>query len=125
MGAKTMTRISIKMIKTTKKIMTRMEKTERIMTKMVKIMMAKTKITARTMKIMKKTAKTAKTMAKMTRTTTRTTKMMTKILLIHLVVVLISGASLVKNKPIDDHFKSPNLQQSTQKSENVNTAHIY
>merc|ERR1712176_1506449 len=101
MGAKTMTRITIKMIKTTKEIMTRMEKTERIMTKMVKIMMAKTKIT------------------------TRTTKMMTKILLIHLVVVLISGASLVKNKPIDDHFKSPNFQQSTRKSENVNTAHIY
>merc|ERR1712157_328020 len=100
---------------------------------------AKTKITARTMKIMKKTAKTmtrivkittkmektmkktTKTMAKMTRTTTRTTK----IPLIHLVVVLISGASLVKNKPIENHFKTPNFQQSTQKSENVNTAHIH
>merc|ERR1712176_241985 len=94
-----------KTAKTTKKIMIRMEK----------IMMAKTKTTA----------KTIKTMTKMVRTTTRRIKMMIKIPLIHLVVVLISGASLVKNKPIEDHFKSPNFQQSTRKSENVNTAHIY
>merc|ERR1712176_1121734 len=91
------------MIKTTTKMITK------------KIMMAKTKTTA----------KTIKTMTKMVRTTTRRIKMMKKIPLIHLVVVLISGASLVKNKPIEDHFKSPNFQQSIRKSENVNTAHIY
>merc|ERR1712176_1112543 len=104
------------MIKTTKKIMTKMAKTtKKTMTRMVKI----------TTKMAKTMKKTAKTMAKMTRTTTRTTKMMTKIPLIHLVVVLTSGASLVKNKPIENHFKSPNFQQSTRKSKNVNTAHIY
>merc|ERR1712176_1579113 len=105
------------------------KKTEKIMIKMVKIMIKTTtktttaKITKKIMIKMEKImmAKTIKTMEKMTRTTTRTTKMMTKIPLIHLVVVLISGASLVKNKPIEDHFKSPNFQQSTRKSENVNT----
>merc|ERR1712003_284533 len=113
--------MGIRMTRTTKK-------TEKIMIKTTtkttteKITMAKTRTTAKTKKIM---AKTVKTMTKMVRTTTRRIKMMEKIPLIHLVVVLISGASLVKNKPIENHFKSPNFQQSTRKSENVNTAHIY
>merc|ERR1712176_958092 len=109
---------------TTEKIT--MAKTIKITTRTAKTMAKTAKTTKRTMtRIVKITTKMAKTMAKMTRTMTRTTKMMTKIPLIHLVVVLISGASLVKNKPIENHFKSPNFQKSTRKSENVNTAHIY
>merc|ERR1719197_459432 len=116
------TRTMARMVKTTKKTMTKMTKTTiKTTTKMTteKIMMAKTKTTARTIKITTKMTRTT------TKTMTRRTKMMKKIPLIHLVVVLISGASLVKNKPIEDHFKSPNFQQATRKSENVNTAHIY
>ena len=107
-----MVKITIKMTKTTTKMTTE------------KIMMAKT--TARTIKIMTKMAKTMTKMIKTTtRITTKRTKMTKKILLRHLVVLLISGASLVRNKPSEDNFKSSNFQQSTRKSENVNTAHFY
>merc|ERR1712227_363179 len=84
--------------------------------------MARTK----TMTKMEKTAiKTAKIMTRTTiRMTRTTTKITTKIHLTHLAVVLISGASLAKNKLLEYNFKSTNFQQSTRKSKNVNTAHI-
>merc|ERR1711868_246215 len=100
-----------------------MTKTAKITTKTAKIMTKTAKITAKTAKIMTWAAKTITKMVKTTtRITTKRTKMTKKILLRHLVVLLISGASLVRNKPSEDNFKSPNFQQSTRKSENVNTA---
>merc|ERR1712176_358223 len=111
----TMTRMARTTARTTTKTTTRMARTTT----------AKTRTTTKTAKIMTRTMTKITTRMARTKTTTKTmTKITTKIHLTHLAVVLISGASLAKNKLLEDNFKSINFQQSTRKSENVNTAHI-